>query len=143
MAQRAIPDNNLAYPVWINLTNCTGNTTNVQGSGFFLNSGSELYIVTARHVLYTLPQPATPQTPARLPELQCKMAELRSYSKDPKDRQQNRMCVSLEILANAGKVKAHASHDGAVVAIGTVEHVPNATNSTPARTCDYRSNCFH
>jgi hypothetical protein len=132
LAQRAIPDNNLAYPVWINLTNCTGNIVSIQGSGFFLDTGAKLYLVTARHILYTQPQPANPPTPARGPELQCKVAELRSYSKDPSEVQQNRMILSLEILASTGKVKPHASHDVAVVELGTTEQLPAPTATTPS-----------
>jgi hypothetical protein len=43
VAQRAIPDDNLAYPVFINLTDCSGNINNAKGSGFFLNTGSVVY----------------------------------------------------------------------------------------------------
>lgn len=45
-AQRAIPDDNLAYPVLISLGNGTS------GSGFYLNSSDAVYLVTAKHVLF-------------------------------------------------------------------------------------------
>lgn len=43
---RNIPENNLAYPVLISLA--SGNL----GSGFQLNTGEKIYIVTAKHVLF-------------------------------------------------------------------------------------------
>src|SRR5271166_2532588 len=51
-SQCALPDDNLGYPVLIKLNN--GNT----GSGFYLKSGTALYLVTAKHVLYN-PQTQT------------------------------------------------------------------------------------
>src|SRR5271169_2963059 len=68
-SQRAIPDDNLAYPVLITLKN--GST----GSGFFLNTDKAVYLVTAKHVLF---HPATNRLLDR--EL-----ELLSYSKDSSD----------------------------------------------------------
>lgn len=53
-AQKSIPDDNLAYPVRIDLSNCGNGNTSVQGSGFFLNTGTEEYLVTARHVLFNM-----------------------------------------------------------------------------------------
>ena len=84
IAQRAIPDDNLGYPVLITLTDCSSNIATIKASGFFLNTGPAFYLVTARHVLFN--EPVQPNQ-ARL--LQCKKAELVSYSKDPKDKQQN------------------------------------------------------
>ena len=43
---RAIPDDNLCYPVVIDLAD------GQYGSGFFANSGVALYLVTAKHVLF-------------------------------------------------------------------------------------------
>ena len=43
---RNIPDNNLAYPVFIKLDN--GGT----GSGFLLNTGDKVFLVTAKHVFF-------------------------------------------------------------------------------------------
>ena len=42
---RAMPDDNLAYPVLITLK--TGG-----GSGFYLNAKTAIYLVTAKHVLF-------------------------------------------------------------------------------------------
>lgn len=51
-SKRNIPDDNLAYPVLINLTDCTSNIPAIKASGFYLDTGSEQYLVTARHVLF-------------------------------------------------------------------------------------------
>jgi hypothetical protein len=45
-ARRSIPDDNLVYPVLIMLNN--GDT----GSGFYLDTGTTLYLVTAKHVFF-------------------------------------------------------------------------------------------
>ena len=50
-AERAIPDDNLAYPVMVTLK--LNNGTWSQGSGFYLNRPNGLYFVTARHVIFT------------------------------------------------------------------------------------------
>jgi hypothetical protein len=115
LAQRAIPDDNLALPVLINLTDCGSSITAVKGTGFFVDADSGFYLVTARHVLFNESQPVQPPSPRAL---LCKKAELLSYSKAPKDRQQNRLMVDLQALNEAGRIKGHASHDVAVVQIG-------------------------
>ena len=48
-AARALPDNNLSYPVLIILSNQS------TGSGFYLNTGNKYYFVTAKHVLFNIP----------------------------------------------------------------------------------------
>jgi len=115
-AQRAIPDDNLAYPVLISLSDCT-NANPVQGTGFFLSTSSEVYLVTARHVLFNEVVRLAPNQPR---PLLCKKAELRSYSKNPKETQLNIFSVDLQVLSQAGKVKAHPVHDVAVVQVGIV-----------------------
>jgi Trypsin-like peptidase domain len=101
-ADRAIPDNNLAYPVLIALK------SGAYGSGFFLNTLSRTYLVTARHVLFSEPDLAL-----RSPE-----AELLSYSSDPKESTPNRLHLDLAALKEAGRIKVHAARDVAVVEIG-------------------------
>jgi hypothetical protein len=44
-AQRAIPDDNLAYPVLITVPG-------ELASGFFLNTETSVYLVTAKHVIF-------------------------------------------------------------------------------------------
>src|ERR1700733_4567254 len=81
-AQRAIPDDNLAYPVLITLRN--GST----GSGFYLNNGKAIYLVTAKHVLF---DPIT----QRLLDV---ALEALSYSKDPSDSTRNVYTLDLLVL---------------------------------------------
>jgi len=126
LAQRAIPDDNLAYPVLINLTDCSSNIATIKASGFFLNTGSVFYLVTARHVLFNESERVQPNQ-AR--PLQCRKAELLSYSKNPKEKQQNRIQLDLQSLNEGGKVKAHATRDVAVVQIGVIK-LGNAKAST-------------
>jgi hypothetical protein len=45
-AMRAIPDDNLAYPVLLTLKGVG------QGSGLYLNVNGKLYLVTAKHVIF-------------------------------------------------------------------------------------------
>jgi len=101
--QRAIPYDNLAYPVLIALKDGTG-------SGFYLNKGNAVYLVTAKHVLF---DPAT----GRLRDV---AAKLLSYSKDPSESGHNLITLDLSALQNGGNIKAHPSEDVAVVRIATV-----------------------
>jgi hypothetical protein len=109
-AQRAIPDDNLAYPVLITLKN------GVTGSGFYLNTGKAMYLVTAKHVLLD------PKTQMLLDVA----LELLSYSKDPSDSTRNLFTLDLAVLQREGNIKPHPSEDVAVVKVGTV-----AEDSTP------------
>jgi hypothetical protein len=122
--QRAIPDDNLSYPVRIDLSDCGIKNQTVQGSGFFVNTGTAEYLVTARHVLFNtneLPQPGKGLS------LLCKKAELRSYSKNPKEKQQNVLQLDLEKLYNENNVKAHSTKDVAVVHMGVNVTKPDGT----------------
>ncbi len=127
-AQRAIPDDNLAYPVLITFAH--GNT----GSGFFLNSGKAIYLVTAKHVLFD------PNTHVLIET----HADLLSYSKDPSDPTTNRLSLDLAVLLASGNVKPHPSRDVAVIRLFDVIHElsaatpvqppasnPHQINSTP------------
>lgn len=125
LAQREIPGDKLAYPVLINLTDCTNNLNSIQGTGFFLNTGPIIYLVTARHVLFNEAVSLAPNQPR---PLQCKRAELLSYSKDPNEKQSNHFSLDLQALSEAGKIKAHSSHDVAVLQVATVATPPQ----TPA-----------
>jgi Trypsin-like peptidase domain len=98
-AQRAIPDNNLAYPVLITLGDGSS------GSGFYLNAGGGLYLVTAKHVLFN----ALNQT------LLSTRLDLLSYSANPQDLGKIRLTVDLSILQLSGMVKPHPTQDVAVV----------------------------
>src|ERR1700687_4331190 len=66
--QRAIPDDNLAYPVLITLKNAS------TGTGFYVNNGKAIYLVTAKHVLFD-----------NVDKLLDDRLTLLSYSKEPTD----------------------------------------------------------
>jgi hypothetical protein len=99
-AQRAIPDDNLAYPV---LASHAGGS----GSGFFMNGAVANYFVTARHVLYD-------RTGTRLPSV-----TLTAYGRDIADPTKFVLEVDLAALHRGGRLLEDAAHDVAVVRIGT------------------------
>jgi hypothetical protein len=98
VAQRAIPDDNLAYPVLINVGDGSS------GSGFFLNTSDSVYLVTAKHVLFNASN-----------QLLSPHLNLLSYSKDPADLTKNSIAVDLSILQSSGDVRPHPTQDVAVV----------------------------
>ena len=98
---REIPDDNLAYPVLISLE------TGSNGSGFFLNNDSRIYLVTASHVLFE-------QTSGNL---KAQQARLLSYSIDPKETERNIIQLDLKTLVESRRVRKHLSEDVAVVFI--------------------------
>src|ERR1700721_4474284 len=79
-AQRSIPDDNLSYPVLIQLPDG-------KASGFFLNTANSVYLVTAKHVLFTPPTGSPPKPQLRSP------ITLLSYARDPKESGTNLMLV--------------------------------------------------
>jgi len=110
-AQRAIPDDNLAYPVLITLKNGSA------GSGFYLNNSTAIYLVTAKHVLF---DPATQK-------LLDVAADLLSYSKDPADSTRNLLALDLSVLQNDGNIRPHPSEDVAVVKVFTLNSSTGGT----------------
>jgi len=103
-AVRAIPDDNLAYPVLIRLDN--GST----GSGFFLSNNKNIFLVTAAHVLFG----------EKSGGIIAKKATLLSYSKDPKETERNIIQLDLLNLLAANKIRKHSTEDVAIVLIGDV-----------------------
>jgi hypothetical protein len=101
-ARRAVPDDNLAYPVLVTLKG------GVQGSGFFLNLQAGQFLVTARHVLFK----------EGTDDLLSPEAEILSYAKDPNDKGKNIFQLDLAALKQTGNIKRHTTHDVAVVRIG-------------------------
>lgn len=97
LAQRAIPDDNLAYPVLIQLSNGFA-------SGFYLNTNSSVYLVTAKHVLVN----------------QTGKINLLSYSRDPKETVPNVLDVDLGVASQRNEIKLHPTADVAVIRIASV-----------------------
>ena len=102
-AQRSIPDDNLAYPVLIQFPD-------ELASGFYLNSGHSMYLVTAKHVVFGPPTNHT-NGGAML---------LLSYSRDPKESGSNVIRVDMAALSQSGEIKGHPVADVAVVRIADV-----------------------
>ena len=105
-AQRALPDDNLAYPVLIAFKGSTG-------SGFFLNVNGAVFLITAKHVLFD------PNTQ----KLRENQAELLSYSKDPSDQKNNLIALDFEALQAENALKTHTVQDVVVVKIGDIKEV--------------------
>jgi S1-C subfamily serine protease len=103
-AHRAIPDDNLAYPVLVMFKAS-------EGSGFFLNADKGVYLVTAKHVLLD------PQTK----QLRDKTLQILSYSKEPSNPDSNIATLDLETLEKNGDIKWHPTQDVAVVRIGAID----------------------
>jgi hypothetical protein len=107
---RAIPDDNLAYPVLI-----TGDS--FTGSGFYLNRDNGTFLVTAKHVLFDL---ATGR-------LRSTVVEVRSYSKDPSDINPNIFVLNLSAL----EIKGHPTKDVVVVKVAAIDE--KATDCAPCQ----------
>jgi S1-C subfamily serine protease len=109
-AQRAIPEDNLAYPVLLTI----GNTA---GSGFYLNTDNAVYLVTAKHVLFD---------PAQ--KLIDSHVTLLSYSKDSKDATHNFLSADLTALRDNGDIRPHPSEDVAVIKLFTLRQSDDPNN---------------
>lgn len=101
-AERAIPDDNLGLPVSISLSN------GEKGTGFFLNTESYTYLVTAKHVLFDV----------STLNLRAPTATLLSYGRDPSDLSQNMILLNLEEMFKTKNLKFHEKFDVAAGRIG-------------------------
>ena len=95
---RAIPDNNLSYPVFITLKSGSA------GSGFFLHTKKFMYLVTAKHVLFDANG-----------ALFSGNADLVSYSTDPQAVLTNHMSLDLSVLLSNGQLIKHKNRDVAII----------------------------
>jgi hypothetical protein len=103
-ADRAIPDDNLAYPVLVSLD------TGAQGSGFFLNTSTKTHLVTAAHVLFD----------EKTGILKGKKAQLLSYSKDPQETGRNIIDLDLLALLGSKRIQRHPTEDVAIVHVADI-----------------------
>lgn len=108
-SHRAIPDDNLAYPVLVMM-----NEKSV-GSGFYINTGKSTYFVTARHVIFK--QTKTKEGQKRL-VLRSEKILLLSYAKDLESSGLNEILLQLDVLNKKKNVKYHKKADVAVIWIG-------------------------
>lgn len=106
--QRALPDDNLGYPASITIGHSIG-------SGFYLNTATATYLVTATHVLFDLTTPRPNNIP---PQLFARVLDILSYSRDPADRTPNRITVDTTLLGAANIIR-HQTMDVTVVRMFT------------------------
>ena len=111
-AQAYLPEDNLAYPVQIVVANGGG-------TGFFVRRERELFLVTARHVVF---DQATGQLNA--PEF-----TLRALSKDVKETAVTVMRVNAPQLQGDRQIRTDDRRDVAVIRLGTLR--PERLDTTP------------
>jgi hypothetical protein len=116
-ATRAIPDDNLAYPVLV-----TYGTKS--GSGFYLSTKENVFFITARHILFK--QAKAKDKIDYL--LENKNLKLLSYPIDPKDQGRIILDLDLKTLNNSKNLKFHKDHDVAVVRIALMPKEEGQTN---------------
>jgi len=119
-AQAYLPENNLAYPVQVLVAEGGG-------TGFFIRRGSDLFLATARHVLYDI---AAAQPRAR-------EFTLRALSKDLKETTVTVMHVNAAQLADSHAIRTDDQRDVAVVRLGSLR--PDRLDTTPGVVVSERS----
>lgn len=97
--QRDIPTNLLSLPVLITLKDGS------YGSGFFAVDSSYMYLVTAKHVLFKLPQHT----------LKSRTASVLKYSITDTTEGRFKFVLNLDELIKAKNLRYHKSHDIAVI----------------------------
>jgi len=105
--ERALPEDNLAYPVLVTINSGSDTTF---ASGFFLNTAKSVYFVTARHVLYD------PQG-----KLRAVPVELISHAKKFDDVGKTRLLLDIPSLTIGGSIVSQPTHDVAVIKIASAE----------------------
>lgn len=119
-AQGELPNDSLAYTVDVE---CGG-----YGSGFFLRTDSNVYLVTARHVIFSEPQTTPPQqgqskgsSPPVPRQLLCQLAGLDQHSAGQQDRRRrNWFMVDMKALMQNDEIKLSETADVATIHIGTI-----------------------
>src|SRR5258705_2978990 len=111
-AQVFVPEDNLAYPVKIEVAG--GGAT-----GFFVRKDREVFLVTAMHVLFDL----------RTGQLQSREATLRALSKDVRETAVTVIQVNTAQLQEEKQIRTDALRDVAVARIATLAR--DGLNTTP------------
>ena len=101
--QRSIPSNNLSYPVLINIKN------RLPASGFYINNGSTIYLVTAKHVIFDSTM-----------SLWDNSATLSSPAKDSSETELNTFVADLKKLQISHMIRTDSTHDAVVLKIGKI-----------------------
>jgi S1-C subfamily serine protease len=102
-AQAFLPEDNLAYPVQIVVTGGGG-------TGFFVRKNRDVFLVTARHVLFD----------QRTGQLHSHEATLRALSKDPQETAVTVIRVNAAQLQEATEIRTDELRDVAVARIATL-----------------------
>ena len=119
-AQAYLPEDNLAYPVQV-IVPAGG------GSGFFVRRDRELFLVTARHVLF---DPLSGQVRSR-------EVTLRALSKDVRETAVTVIHVNAAQLQETRQIREDDVRDVAVVRLGTLR--PERIDTTPGVVITERS----
>jgi hypothetical protein len=106
LAGRAIPSDNLAYPVLIAFPGIGS-----LGTAFYIKNDKHLYLVTAKHVLCKNSQC----------ELRGDTAICLSYPEDITEVDPITLSVDVNSLNSQGLIRYHQTHDVVVVQIGSTE----------------------
>lgn len=119
-AQAYLPEDNLAYPVQVVVPGGGG-------TGFFVRRDRELFLVTARHVLFDV----------RTGQLLSRDFTLRALSKDLKEAAVTVMHVNAGQLQETDQIRADDRRDVAVIRLGTLR--PERLDTTPGVVVSERS----
>ena len=103
-----LPDNNLEYPVLIEAED--GGV----GSGFFLEAGRKIYLVTAGHVLFS----------RETQQLKGSLVRVTSHSMIEKST--FGMELELDRLMEDSRIRMHGEHDVLLIHIGEMEGESNS-----------------
>jgi hypothetical protein len=118
MAVREIPDDNLVCPVKITLGNCA-NSSGGEASGFFLNTKTATYLVTARHVLFAEQEHES----KTIYLLFYKQVSLSSYFSIPNEKEKKSSSSIYGDVEYKWKCKNSYDHDVAVIRRGEFSQV--------------------
>ena len=119
-AQAYLPEDNLAYPVQV-IVPAGG------GTGFFVRRDRELFLVTARHVVFD----------ALTGQLRSREVTLRALSKDIKETAVTVIHVNAAQLLESRQIRHDDIRDVAVVRLGTLR--PERIDTTPGVVISDRS----
>jgi S1-C subfamily serine protease len=111
-AQAYLPEDNLAYPVQVVVPGAGG-------TGFFVRRDRELFLVTARHVLFDV----------LTGRLHASELTLRALSRDVHETAVTVIHVNAAQLEDARQIRADEPRDVAVVRLATLR--PDGLNTTP------------
>lgn len=112
---RNIPDDNLKYPVLLKLE--TGET----GSGFHFRPGDQsIYLVTAKHVLFTTKEASLEKT-----KIKTQFIEITAYAKDSQIQPPLRLQLDLHQLFDSHNIRMKPEKD--VVAVKIAQEVSDSS----------------